>query len=493
MSPLVLAIASLLSPTPSDPLFVEVGALRGLEPYVLGGGMASGLAAQDFDDDGDVDLFVPNGLGATDQLYVNDGSGQFVESAAALGLAIDGNHRGALWFDADGDSDLDLLVAGDCFEDVPCGTGSTLRLHEQLADGTFREVTLAAGLGRNLSFRSDAHVGGLSAGDIDGDGDLDLLVAMWEGLAHLYVNDGTGRFVDRGRDAGLQVFRDHWQPVMFDFDADGRLDVFQAVDFGANMLWMNQGDGTFVDAAPSAGVDTAFNEMGVSLADFDRDGDLDLYVTNIFTPTGRHNVLFARRGTELRFDEVSGQFGVRDSGCGWGNSFFDADLDGWMDLVASNSCAFGSTRFFYSRVGEGGGFEDVTVRVGLDGFDGTGTVTFDMDGDGDRDIAQVGAAGIRLFENRLAPGTDRHFLVVRPRLQGGRARAISASVTVFDGVHHTTRAILAGSSTLSQEPAEAHFGLDDVTSVDVSVRWPDGSVTTLVDVAADQVLDVVAP
>ncbi|MEM8711424.1 MAG: VCBS repeat-containing protein, partial [Planctomycetota bacterium] len=321
---LTVAFLTLSAPLASgQSLLVEVGAPRGIEPFTRAPGLSAGLAAEDFDGDGDVDLFVPNGLGAVDQLYVNDGSGRFTESAASLGLAHRGNHRAGLWFDADGDGDLDLATVGDCYESVPCTGESSVRLHRQRADGTFEEMTGAAGLTGDLNLRPDTHVGGIAAGDVDGDGDLDLLVVFWEGFAHLFMNDGTGRFTDESGPRGLRLEQNHWQPVMFDFSGDGHLDIFQAVDFTANRFWVNQGDATFLDEAPALGMDNAFNEMGVHLGDPDRDGDLDLYVTNIFTPFGRRNLFYARGPAPMQFTEMSAALGIDDSGCGWGTSFAD--------------------------------------------------------------------------------------------------------------------------------------------------------------------------
>ena len=202
MTPL-LALAPLAAPAPAPaptliptvtpgpqgtPFLVEVGASRGIGPYLSPPGLAAGLAAADFDRDGDVDRFVPNGLGAPDQLYVNDGAGHFTEEAAVRGLGLDGNHRAALWFDADGDRDLDLATLGDCFTSVPCTGAPSVRLHQQLPGGVFREVTLGCGLDLDLSTEPDSHGGGMAAGDVDGDGDLDLYVTMWEGLTYLFIS-----------------------------------------------------------------------------------------------------------------------------------------------------------------------------------------------------------------------------------------------------------------------------------------------------------------
>ncbi len=472
-------------------LLVEVGAQRGIQAFTRAPGLSAGIAAEDFDRDGDIDLFVPNGVGAVDQVYVNDGLGQFTESAAALGLAHSGNHRAALWFDADGDGDLDLVTVGDCYEDVPCTGDSSVRLHRQRAGGTFEEVTDASGLSGDLSLHPDTHVGGIAAGDVDGDGDLDLFVVLWEGLAHLFINDGQGQFTDEALARGLSVEQNHWQPILFDFSGDGHLDIFQAVDFTANRFWINQGDATFLDEAPALGMNNAFNEMGVNLGDPDRDGDLDLYITNIHTSFGRHNLFYARGPAPLQYVEMSGMLGVQDSGCGWGNSFVDLDLDGWQDLVATDSCADAKARVFFNDLVNTGTFLNVSGRAGIDGLNGTGLVTFDMDGDGDRDVVQADEGQLRLFENRHAVDEFRRYLVVRPRMRGGNPTAIGAKITVTNGPYTTARAILAGSSIMSQEPAEAHFGLGTTDEVDVTVEWPDGTATTLLGVAANQVITVV--
>ncbi|MDG1491293.1 MAG: CRTAC1 family protein [Planctomycetota bacterium] len=494
MSPLLCAALALAAaPLQGPPLLVEVGASRGIGPYVSPPGLAAGLAAADFDGDGDVDLFVPNGPGAPDQLYVNDGTGRFTEQAAAFGLDVDGNHRGALWFDADGDTDLDLVTVGDCFTSVPCTGAPTVRLHQQLSGGTFREVTVGCGFDRDLASFSDSHVGGLAAGDVDGDGDLDLLVTIWEGLAYLFINDGIGRFEEQGAARGIQALANYWQPALFDLDRDGAMDIFQAVDFTANYLWVNQGAGTFVDQAPQAGVASSFNEMGVALADHDRDGDLDLYVTNIHVPGIRYNTLYRRDAGGLQFTEVSGAMGVQDSGCGWGTSFVDLDHDGWFDLPASNGCPGRSSRVFWNGLGVTGSYVDATDRAGFGGRDGTGLVTFDMDGDGDRDMAQVGLDGLRLYENLHLGGPLRRHIVIRPRMGAANHHAVGALVTITDGEYRTSRPILAGQSVLSQEPYEAHFGVGSATTVDVRVDFPDGRSVVMEEMPVGQTVTVTAP
>ncbi|MCB1032956.1 MAG: VCBS repeat-containing protein, partial [Acidobacteria bacterium] len=257
------------------PAFVDVGASRGVGPY-SSGVMGGGVALADYDGDGDLDLFVPNREGVADQLYRNLGGASFEEIAWEVGLASLQRSRSALFLDYDGDGDLDLLVAGDCYQ-LPggCVAGtSLLRLYRQDADGAFTDVTDECGLfddGGGHDTRE--HRGGIAAGDLDNDGYPDLFVGMWVEEASLFFNNGDGSFTDASGTSGVGLDkRGHWQAVIHDFDGDGWNDIFVAVDFNQNRLWMNRRDRTFEDRAPEAGVDSAWNEMGIALGDYDNDG-----------------------------------------------------------------------------------------------------------------------------------------------------------------------------------------------------------------------------
>ena len=176
----VLCGASLTAPAAgggSPVVYAEVGAERGIGPYTNALGMAAGAAIADYDDDGDLDIFVPTGLGTPDLLYRSRGDGSFEEVAAAVGLASEENHRGALWLDYDGDGRRDLLVVGDDHVLTTDFIASNLRLYHQGGDGRFTDVTEAAGLFGRVhppGTDPDMHSGGLAAGDVDNDGFLDV-------------------------------------------------------------------------------------------------------------------------------------------------------------------------------------------------------------------------------------------------------------------------------------------------------------------------------
>ncbi len=514
-TPLLLAGISLLAAAASAHgqfYFLEVGPERGIQPYVTDPGKGGGVAAADFDGDGDVDLFVPNAGGVPDQLYRNLGDGSFEEIAAQAGVDSTARSRVALWFDYDGDDLLDLFVAGDCYagfgipEDPRCPDVSTLRLYRQVAVAQFQDVTLEAGIGDDLVLSSTAHRGGLCAGDVNNDGYLDLVTGLWMGEARLFLNNTDGTFSDVRMSSGLGgTLAGWWQPMMHDFDGDGWMDVYHAVDYSGNRLWINGGDMTFQNVAVAAGTDSAWNDMGMTFGDYDNDGDIDLYITNI-TNSLRHNVLYRNDsdGSGLAFQDVAEALGVSSGGWGWGTTFFDADRDGDLDLAATNGWFAGSATVDASRFFLNGGeppyaFTEVSAAVGFDDtLWGSAVIAVDFDHDGDQDLVQscngsgVTEPAIRLLANTQT-GTllDNHFLLVKPRMVGPNRRAIGAVVRATAGPLQMTRLITAGTSFYGQEPAEAFFGAGTAEVFDsVIVQWPDGTRTTITDVPVDQVLTV---
>lgn len=511
LAPLSLLVAIPIIGAAQDPLFVDVSAERGISAYEQAV-PTGGVQAVDFDQDGDIDLFVGHGPGIPDRLYRNDGTGYFEDIAPALGLDSSRGHRTALWIDFDGDGDLDLVRAGDCRIDPPvnsdpCDDPVILQLHEQISNGQFVDVTVAAGLDVAWGGRKDQHRGGLAAADLDGDGFVDLYVSTWNGRPYLFMNNGDGTFTDRTSESGISLeMLPYHQPIIHDFNRDGLLDIYQPVDFRRpNKLWIAQGNGQYVDMAASAGLDNRFTDMGVDLGDFDGDGDLDLYVTNIQQTTSggnyEHNVLFRNdsAGSTLEFTEIAQDQGVDAGYWGWGATFFDADNDGDLDLATTNGrqdrapiWETDPSRLFLNN-GEGPvWFSDASDLTGFnDTHIGSGLVALDIDRDGDLDLVQVTMdAGIRVLENRVdAPA--RSWLVVQPRKLGTDRFVAGTIVRVTAGGKSMMRLITAGKSTLSQEPFEAHFGLGEATRAEeIVVEAPDGSITRVHHASVNQVLVV---
>ena len=518
-APLVFPAALLSQPIS----FVEVTAESGLGEYEIPNrGFGAGIAAADFDDDGLVDLFVPTDLDTPNRLYRNLGEGHFEDVAAARGLAGITRDRVALWLDYNADHRLDLLVLGDCYS-RPCDDTSLLRLHRQTVAGTFEDVTTEAGLTDTGHTRAE-HRSGLAAGDVNGDGFVDFVAGFWEGRLHLYLTRGNGTFADVSLEAGFDnAVLGYHQPVMVDWNSDGLLDIYAAVDFTENRLFLNQGvvDGmpTFVDVAVAAGCANAMNDMGVTLGDVDEDGDPDLYVTNIFRE-GMHNVLLRNDSTggTAACSDISMAAGVEEGGWGWGTTFFDGNNNGFLDLGEVNGWRLVNSwdsppRLFVHQGTNPPTFLEEAATAGLTQTSwGSTLLAFDYDRDGDLDLVgnqQIGEqtallqGALVLYQNQLlhqnqlsadqlsAGVANRHYLVIRPRMTGRNHRAIGTRIAVEAGGRTLFRWITAGTSYLGQEPAEAFFGLGSATVAErVTITWPSGEETVLLNVMADQMKTV---
>ncbi len=491
-------ILLVVAPARGQFVFVEVANSRGIGPYSMALGMGGGVAAADYDSDGDVDLFVPTAAGLADQLYCNNGSGQFEDVATSAGLDSMRGSRAALWFDYDNDADLDLLVA--CDPDGGCWGPDALHLYRQDTNGVFLDVSIEAGLTDLVLLEESTHFGGMCAGDVNNDGFLDLFLTYWDGLTYLLINNQAGGFDDIGAQSGTATLGDYWQPVMHDFNRDGWIDIYQTVDFTANRLWINQHDNTFINVAASAGLDNAFNDMGITLGDYDNDGDLDIYISNAAVG-GKHSVFYRNDSTPglLNFAEISLSLGVDNGYWGWGTTFLDADNDLDLDLAATNGAWVqwlnDPSRFFLNDGGSPPNYLDSSAAVQFDDTEwGSGLIAFDYDRDGDLDLLQVCANSgpLRLLELQPSPGTILgNHLVIKPRVDGPNHFAIGAIVRVVMGPITLTRLIGAGTSFLSQEPAEAFFGMGNASQAPrVIINWPNHTRTVMQQVAANQTITV---
>ncbi|MDF1869829.1 MAG: CRTAC1 family protein [Phycisphaerales bacterium] len=482
----------------------DVGASIGIGPARHQPGMGTGMNAADYDNDGDIDLFVAGGFGDACQLYRNEG-GVFTDVALDSGLTDLSSARSALWFDADGDNLLDLVILHDQFQDAGALGPRTLALYQQQSDHSFVEVTIGSGLDTIPLLNTQTHAGAIAAGDLNGDDLLDLVVTTWDQGVWVFRNDGLMQFTDITEDSPLDgVESTFWQPVMFDQDGDDDLDVFIAHDFFANFMLDNDGTGSFIDAASDLGVDSAFNEMGVAVGDCDNDGDFDLYVSNLYGSPGgdqEHNVFFTKSNTDAGYTEDAVALGVDNGGWGWGTVFLDFDNDGRLDLAEVNAIEFGGAdvpwKLWMNRGPMVGAPEYIAreAEIGFDSDDyGSALVHADIDRDGDLDLATtVINRPVRVFKsNTTVARPFNHWLVVRPRMPGTmNTRAIGAVVIIKTGNVSRMRLISAGTSFMAQVPAEAHFGLGNATSIDeLIVRWPNGTQTVLTDVDTRQVIDV---
>jgi hypothetical protein len=475
---------------------------------VAQGGHMPGQAWGDVDGDGWLDLYVTGGTGPN-VLYRNDGDGTFSISPFSDQVAMPSSISGGAVFadyDNDGRPDLYVLV-----ESESAGSGPNRLFHNDGASG-FTDVTDVAGVG-------DMGVGTTGSwGDFDEDGDLDLYVANWgcngcENTSRdgLYRNEGDGTFADISDALGPEAYGFGFVASWLDYDNDGDLDIYLVNDKNfagsgvypfRNVLWRNDGPGCgdwcFTDVSVAAGADVAVDGMGLAIADYDDDGDLDMYFSNAGPQVFLRNL--TSQGTP-GFVDASAALGVGFFATGWGTLFLDYDNDGWRDLylATSDPLASRANRLFQNDgLAPDPAFTDVTATSGADHAAYTmGVASADYDGDGWMDlvIGNLGgdaSEGYVLYRNMMHTTSTNEWLSVR--LHGGgpvNRDGVGARVfvTTDDGRTQMSE-VKCGSSLGSGNDLAQHFGLGTAAIEEVEVVWPDGLVRSYPGVSANQVVDL---
>jgi tetratricopeptide (TPR) repeat protein len=494
--------------------------------------MGPGAAWGDYDGDGDFDVYLANfsapldasdaeiaASAATGKLFRNRGDGTFEDVTAAAGVGKPHRGLGAAWGDVDADGDLDLFVSA---------WGHPV-LWRNAGDGTFTDVTAAAGL------RGEGFWTGAAFSDYDVDGDLDLYVCGYvqydpvdpkeiEALAgesdfpftlnpsshpphpnRLFVNRGDGTFVDGADAAGVANPTGKSLCGAFaDLDANGRPDLYVANDVSDNALYVNAGDGTFLDKSYEAVVADYRGAMGLAIGDWDGDLDLDIFITHWIA---QENALYSNQltaappGAGLLFADEADMVGLGQISLdliGWGTDFVDFDNDGKLDLFVSNGSTFQmredpsrlvqmQPHVYWNRGVEQGYFE-VGEKAGVQLADpgvGRGAAFCDYDADGDVDVLLCRHGGRpRLLRNDTTGG---HSITLRLRGRSGHPSGWGARVLVHAGGTTFLREATPSPSYLSQGASDLVVGLGSASRVDsVEVRWPLGKQEVVRDLAAGQ-------
>jgi enediyne biosynthesis protein E4 len=531
--------------------FINVAKEAGLNAKTIFGGehknkylletTGCGVAFYDYDNDGWLDIFLvngtrlegfPKGEEPVSHLFKNNRDGTFTDVTAKAGVGRSGWGQGVCIGDYDNDGYEDLFVSY---------FGKNILYHNN-GDGTFTDVSEKAGVAGNGKRWNT----GCAFVDYDRDGKLDLFVANYidmdlatapipesgpclykavmvacgppglkGGKNILYHNNGDGTFKDVSESAGIFSANGTYGlgVLTADFDNDGWPDIYVANDSTASALYQNKKDGKFVDIALESGCALSPDGkpqagMGVSAADYDLDGNLDIVKTNFAgdTPSLYHN----QGGANFEDTTFTAGLGLHTQYLGWGCGFFDMDNDGWADILICNGHVYPEVEQLKTEAGyaqrkllyrnlRNGRFEDVSLNAGpgiSDPVASRGCAFGDFDNDGDLDVVVNTVNGYpQLLRCDLRAGNN--WIKVRTIGTKSNRSGIGARlkcVTKVAGAnkpHEQIDEVRSGGGYFSQNDLRVHFGIGKAEKIEVlEIRWPSGQVDSVKDLKANQLIYV---
>ena len=457
--------------TPSD-LFIRV-----TDGHIVSSGkMSRGLAWGDYNNDGFPDLFVANSQGQTNFLYRNQGDGTFIPVDESEIMQIRSYSESGNWIDYDSDGDLDLFITNIRSEPN--------FLFRNNGDESFTRVTD----GEIVSeMRSST---GSCWADFDNDGDLDVFVANRDGQNNsLFASNGDGSFAKLASGEIVSDGGDSRACGWADVDGDADLDLYVGNAHEANFFYTNNGDGTFVRMIQGSFTNEISYTYGLSWADVDNDGDIDLFVANVQDA----NVLYLNNGSG-EFEKVAKRPFVTDVGASKGNTWGDFDNDGDMDLfVANGTPDIGDmTNFLYLNDGAGNFTRSSVGALTEDNHISAGTAWADYNNDGRLDIF-VANWGNNNQDNVLYTNENAdagNWVKISLEGQEPNRSAIGATLrleAILDGkIVQQTRQVLGNTGYGSQNDHLIHFGIGDAMQVEsLEILWPSGARDVYTELSAN--------
>ncbi|MDZ7402001.1 MAG: FG-GAP-like repeat-containing protein [candidate division KSB1 bacterium] len=404
-------------------------------------------------------------------LFMNNQNGTFSNVTQTAGVGFRGWTTGVSWADFNNDGFIDLYV---CNRDLPN------ILYLNLGNGTFEDVTVQAKVGCNLNSYFGAW------GDYNNDGFVDIYVVNFElGQANiLYRNNGDGTFSDVTFAAGVDghAYAKSRGVAWGDYNNDGFLDLFvnnQAED----VLYKNNHDGTFTEVTEQVGIFDSGNGYGCAWGDYNNDGFLDLFVANNYN----HGVLFQnQQGISFIDATVNSGLDLAEGvcGCAWG----DLDNDGYLDLYLYN--AWGGREYLFHNQGNGK-FVETIGTSGITNYSCGNTASFgDYDNDGDLDLLTTTytATGTHLYQNN---GNHNNWLILHLIGTLSNQCAIGARAKIISKNQQQIREASGGAGYYSQDSFPLEFGLGQAQKIDsLIIFWPSGIIWDTTNVSANQILTI---
>jgi hypothetical protein len=451
---------------------------QGIDVVVPESVFGNGISTYDFNKDGWDDLtFCNNGDSA--RFYLNN-AGVFERIDLDTDYPITGDSKQILWIDYDNDGDLDMSITN---------LLERIVLLRNDGDLSFTDVSEDLGL---LSENSKHY--GAAWGDVDNDGDLDLYVTKYHNpdtdfgaqyRNQIYRNDGVDGFVELAQSAGVSNgVSATFQAIFYDYNLDGYQDIFLINDRSdqENYLYRNNGDWTFSDVSADTGMDIGIDAMCIAVADYDQDGDLDIYISNTFD---NYLMKFENGG----YVNLANEFGVTGTGISWGALWIDHDLDMDLDLFVSNTGNVGSIELlnsFYENL-EVFFLEDYEEFGLADDVHGTYCVAAgDFNNDGHPDFVEGNNAPSDSHLYMNSGTTNKHWAKISLEGTVSNRDGIGSWIRVYCADICQVKYTFAGENYLSQDSQRKIFGLNNHSVIDsVEVAWLSGLEETYYNLPAD--------
>lgn len=443
-----------------------------------------GIAIADINNDGKIDIYTTRAANSAfnqrDFFYQSSNTHVYDEKSQTIGIHDAGASRGALFIDIDRDGDLDLINGN---------SPGRNRLYENLGTGTFRDITTSSGL-ENVDGTTTA----LLAFDMEGDGDLDLYAVNSRDINELYLNDGRGHFsrVDRGANDVVESKIASMSATAADYDQDGDIDIYIAKRDAANVLFVNNGNGYFTSGAQAAGIALNHRSNSAVWHDLDNDADLDLLVSVSDTPVDPKPVLHVYKNLgNGTFQDMSASLNIPMNG--YSPLVGDFDNDGDIDLITTFEADRGA---LYRNNGNWQFAAAANTGAEIYAGDLRGASVFDYEGDGDLDFYAVRSDIFNVFKkNTLANGN--HFLSVQLQEPAGMSVVHGSKIWCYEAgrLGDATalvgfREVMAANGHTSQSPVTQHFGMGNRTSCDLLVQFMNGTLVAQRGVNTGQLVTI---
>jgi len=441
--------------------------------------LGNGVTFYDYDNDGWDDITIATALGDPIYFYKNI-NGSFVSQTLNIS---DNNARNKQvnWVDIDNDGDNDLFITSD---------NSGNRLFENLGNMIMSEITDTSGmLSDNFPYY------GASWGDYNNDGFLDVFISIRDPLIPnlLYKNNGDRTFTLVNVEAGLETTGYmSFCSAFLDYDNDGDQDIYVANDKYANpnLMYRNNGDGTFTEVGEITGTDVSIDAMTVTIEDFNYDGWLDIYITN----DPMDSVLYVNNG-DGTFTDMAQSYQVTFNSSGWSAVFLDADNDSDLDLYVSgegNGTASPiMSSAFYEKVSNSN-FQLNNSAVPNDFAFSYGNALGDTDNDGYPEIVVNNIDHENVFVWKNNTNTSNNWLKVELEGTTSNRNGVGSFIEISINGNKQYRYTCLGEGYLSQNSGNEQFGLGTAASIDyVKVKWLSGIEDTYYNVTVNQSLKIV--